>query len=71
MVMIMALALCACGGGTSTTSSSQKEPTAIAGTLQQVVNPASVVKLDGSASGDEDGSIVSYKWTQTSGQRLN
>lgn len=41
-------------------------PTASAGVDQTVVGPATVT-LDGSASSDRNGSIVSYQWTQTSG----
>ncbi|MBV7261402.1 chitinase [Photobacterium sp. WH24] len=44
-------------------------PVAKAG-ADQVVNGAASVTLDGSASSDRDGQIVSYQWTQTSGPAL-
>jgi hypothetical protein len=44
----------------------QQAPTASAGNNQTVVE-GSGVTLDGSASGDTGGSIVSYSWVQTSG----
>lgn len=42
-------------------------PTANAGTDQSINQPASSCNLNGSASFDPDGSIVSYAWTKTSG----
>ncbi|UTM58124.1 glycosyl hydrolase family 18 protein [Photobacterium sp. CCB-ST2H9] len=44
-------------------------PVANAGADQQV-NGAATVTLDGSASSDRDGQIVSYQWVQTSGPAL-
>ena len=44
-------------------------PVAKAG-ADQVVSGAASVTLDGSASSDRDGQIVSYQWTQTSGPAL-
>ncbi len=44
-----------------------RAPTANAGGNQTVVGPATLM-LDGSASRDSDGSIVSYAWSQTAGQ---
>ncbi|MGF1910870.1 glycosyl hydrolase family 18 protein [Vibrio kasasachensis] len=41
-------------------------PVAVAGADQSVVGPVSV-SLDGSASSDSDGTIVSYAWLQTGG----
>lgn len=41
-------------------------PMAVAGS-DQVVSPGASVTLDGSASQDLDGTIVSYRWTQTAG----
>jgi hypothetical protein len=45
-------------------------PTADAG-ANQTVGPRQIVTLDGSASVDPDGQIVSYHWTQVSGQKVN
>ena len=42
-------------------------PIAAAGPDQFITAPASQVTLDGSASSDFDGSIVSYVWTKSSG----
>lgn len=42
-------------------------PTANAGTDQVDVDPFDTVTLDGSASFDPDGTIVSYAWVQTAG----
>jgi len=41
-------------------------PVANAG-VDQAVNESSIVSLDGSASSDSDGTIISYSWIQTSG----
>lgn len=45
-------------------------PTANAGTGENDVEPGTLLTLDGSASSDPDGSIVSYSWTQTSGSSV-
>ncbi|MBS1598792.1 MAG: tandem-95 repeat protein [Bacteroidetes bacterium] len=42
-------------------------PTANAGADQTITLPTSSVNVDGSASTDADGTIVSYSWTQKSG----
>ncbi|GBR72918.1 Por secretion system C-terminal sorting domain-containing protein [Candidatus Termititenax aidoneus] len=42
-------------------------PTANAGNDQNIKLPVSSVTLNGGASDDDDGSITSYEWTQTSG----
>ncbi|MGD8116064.1 glycosyl hydrolase family 18 protein [Vibrio sp. TRT 29B02] len=47
-----------------------RNPIARAGADVTVVGPASVT-LDGSASSDSDGSIVSYQWTQTAGTSVS
>ncbi|MCK6264345.1 chitinase [Vibrio sp. ZSDE26] len=52
-----------------TTDPVNRKPTASAGVDQTVVGPASIT-LDGSASKDTDGSIVSYLWEQTSGSAV-
>lgn len=44
-------------------------PTANAGP-DQTVNSLDVVTLDGSASNDPDGTIVTYAWTQTAGEAV-
>ncbi|WP_346320654.1 PKD domain-containing protein [Chitinophaga sp. YIM B06452] len=42
-------------------------PEANAGSDREIILPATVVSLDGSASRDADGSIASYRWAQVSG----
>ncbi len=49
-----------------TTEPVNRKPVANAGAAQVVEGPASV-SLDGSASTDSDGTIVSYAWAQTAG----
>ena len=64
-----ALLLCACGGHASDDSVPPRPnvaPYANAGTDQSVIG-GSTVTLDGSASADTDGAVVSYAWTQTAG----
>lgn len=56
------------GGGT--TPPANRVPTANAGVDQSVVGPVSVV-LDGGASKDSDGTIVSYVWQQTAGTAVS
>lgn len=48
-------------------SAGNQAPIARAGADQVNVEPWSTVTLDGSASEDFDGTIVSYTWTQTAG----
>ena len=49
---------------------SNYKPTANAGS-DRSVNSSVIVTLDGSASSDTDGSIVSYKWKQTGGTQVS
>jgi hypothetical protein len=42
-------------------------PVANAGSNQNITLPVNTINLDGSASSDADGSIVSYKWVKISG----
>ena len=59
------LALCAslsgCGGGTTATATTNVAPTANPGLSQNVLVGA-VVNMDGSASKDSDGGILTFKW---------
>jgi len=59
---ILSLFLSACGGG----GASNVAPIANAGPAQ-VVNVGANVVLNGAASSDTDGTVVSYAWTQTAG----
>ncbi|WP_143306711.1 PKD domain-containing protein [Chitinophaga vietnamensis] len=45
----------------------KKPPVAIAGAAETIILPNNTINLDGSASYDPDGSIVSYSWTQIAG----
>ncbi len=65
LVFSLSSLLIACGGGGS---SSNTAPSANAGTDQTVDEQTEdTVTLNGAASSDSDGSIVSYSWTQTAG----
>ena len=64
-VVILTLLATACGGGGGSGSRNQP-PLADAGEAQAVTTGQSV-QLDGSASRDPDGSIVSWQWRQASG----
>ena len=69
------LLLTACGGGGSDSpaqapAAANVLPTAAAGP-DQVVDEQAVVTLDSGASGDADGRIVSYNWTQLSGTAVS
>lgn len=44
-----------------------KPPLAVAGADQTITLPKDSVLLDGSASTDPDGKIISYKWTKIEG----
>ena len=44
-------------------------PAASAGP-DQAVEPGDLVTLDGSASSDDNGTIIAYEWTQTNGDHL-
>ena len=48
-------------------AASNQAPVANAGTSLVIVQPADQATLNGSASSDADGSIVSYEWSQVSG----
>ncbi len=48
-----------------------KPPIANAGTDQTITVPRDSVLLDGSASTDPDGNIISYKWAQVAGPALS
>lgn len=67
---LAAFALTACaddgGGGSPPGTSTNLAPIADAG-ADQSVNEGAPVTIDGAASRDPDGSIVSYAWVQTSG----
>lgn len=54
------------GSGSGSGTTVNQLPTANAGTAQ-TVNEKVLVALDGSASSDPDGAIVSYAWVQTAG----
>ncbi|NNC63775.1 MAG: hypothetical protein HKN84_03235, partial [Gammaproteobacteria bacterium] len=62
--------LTACGGGSDSPAQAPPAanvlPTAAAGP-DQVVDEQAFVTLDGGASGDADGRIVSFDWAQLSG----
>ena len=64
-VLVLALLATACGGGGGSGSRNQP-PLADAGEAQAATAGQSV-QLDGSASRDPDGSIVSWQWRQVSG----
>ncbi|MGI8635994.1 MAG: PKD domain-containing protein, partial [Segetibacter sp.] len=49
------------------TNSSNAVPVANAGSSQSINLPTSSATLDGSASSDADGTIASYRWSETSG----
>ncbi|MDQ6609303.1 MAG: PKD domain-containing protein [Bacteroidota bacterium] len=51
-------------------TSNNKPPVANAGSDQIIVLPKDSVMLDGSASSDPDGKIVSFKWSKISGPAL-
>ncbi len=55
-------------GGAIIPSPPNLPPVALAGPAQTITAPASSVILDGSASYDPDGTIVSFSWVLTSGQ---
>jgi hypothetical protein len=44
-----------------------KAPAANAGADREIIMPANLVILDGSASHDTDGKVIYYKWSKTSG----
>ncbi len=52
---------------TITVSNANQSPAADAGQSQVIVLPTSSVTLDGSASGDPDGTINSYNWSKITG----
>ena len=71
--LIVIMTLCACGGGggdVTTPSPTNIQPVADAG-ASRVVQPGSEVLLDGSASSDTDGQIISYQWKQITGAVVN
>ncbi len=57
-------------GAPSPTPSTNNRPVADAG-LDQAVNPAALVILDGGASYDPDGDLITYKWQQLAGPTVN
>ena len=70
VIVVISLAFFGCGGGSSSTETPTKAlaniaPKVDAG-VDQTVSEANEVSLLGSGS-DEDGSIVSYSWTQITG----
>lgn len=52
---------------TFTGTSTQSEPIALAGIDQNITLPVSQIILNGSASNDPDGTIITYAWTKISG----
>ena len=74
VLITMMLLLTACSGGSDSPAQAAPAanvlPTADAG-LDQVVDEQAVVMLDSGASGDADGRIVSYGWTQLSGTAVS
>ena len=69
-LLIFVLMVAGCGGGDGEDEPSNSAPDARAGVDQTVVE-RTVVTLDGSASTDSDGTIVSYTWSQVSGTPVN
>ncbi len=57
----------AAGGVSSAPQNDNKSPVANAGWTQNLILPTNAATLNGSASTDPDGSIVSYRWRQVSG----
>src|SRR3990172_9553526 len=72
LVLLMAVVLAACGGGGGGgdgTSPSVQGTIAQAGP-DQTVNAGTVVTLDGSASTGPADAVLTYVWTQVSGERV-
>jgi serine protease len=65
-VLALTLLATACGGGGGGSGSGNQPPLADAGEAQAATT-GQTVELDGSASRDPDGSIVSWQWRQASG----
>jgi len=74
-LLILVAMLSACGGGGGTappntdTGGSNQAPTADAGS-DQSINEGSSVQLSGSGNDPEDGTNVSFQWSQTSGTNV-
>ena len=68
--LIFALVVSGCGGGGEEEGPTNSTPSAAAG-IDQTVTEGITVTLDGSASTDSDGTIVSYAWSQVSGTPVN
>lgn len=67
---LMLLTACGGGGGSDAPAPANVLPTAAAGP-DQVVDEQAFVTLDGGASRDADGSVVSFDWTQRSGTAVS
>lgn len=68
LFVVVGFGMAGCGGSTSTTTTptgTNSAPVANAGTAQSVVTSA-VVALDGSASNDANGDLLTYSWSFTS-----
>ena len=70
MLMLIVVATGCGGGGDDEGEPSNSAPDARAG-IDQTVVEGTAVTLDGSASTDSDGAIVSYTWSQVSGPPIN
>lgn len=66
MLVLLVLLLTSCGGGGYTDDATDKvAPTDSAGVNQSVVT-STLVTLDGNASSDSDGDLISYQWSVSS-----
>ena len=69
-IVAVLLLLGGCGGGDEEEAPANRSPAADAG-IDQTVDAGDTVSLDGSGSSDEDGTIATYQWAQTTGPAVS